>query len=350
MKTNAWLAFAAATVTVVIAAIYDLPIGDPDGASGPSYIRMPLVVVVVLAIDVVVRAALAAWRRGVSRAVLVDVVRDRLSWPNLRFTLVGLVSWYVVYASMRNLKSFVPEVNGRLDDHTLDVVDRAFLFGHRPGPLLQEVLGTGWAAHVLSFSYLTWIALVPLSLAVSLVWIRHARISTWWITAVSFDWLLGVALNYLVPTVGPIYVRPQDFSALAGSKTAALQDSMWSERLAMLADPHHADLQNIAAFASLHVAVVVTACVIARRAGLPRVVLWALRGFLVLTCLGTVYFGWHYLADVVAGLALGAAGAWLAEITTRGRDGAEPAQEREVQSSVRRTFPVAVRGRASSRS
>jgi len=81
----------------------------------------------------------------------------------------------------------------------------------------------------------------------------------------------------------------------------------------MLADPAHAHVQNIAAFASLHVAVAVTACVVARRAGFPRIAQWSLRLFLLLTILATVYFGWHYVSDVIGGLLLGIAGAAVAE-------------------------------------
>jgi membrane-associated phospholipid phosphatase len=56
-----------------------------------------------------------------------------------------------------------------------------------------------------------------------------------------------------------------------------------------------------------------TACVIAHRAGLSRWIVWALRAFLVITMVDTVYFGWHYASDVFAGVLLGIAGAWLAE-------------------------------------
>ena len=41
--------------------------------------------------------------------------------------------------------------------------------------------------------------------------------------------------------------------------------------------------------------------------------MWALRGFLVITMVATVYFGWHYVSDVIAGLLLGFVGAWVGE-------------------------------------
>jgi membrane-associated phospholipid phosphatase len=205
-------------------------------------------------------------------------------------------------------------VNGNIYDSHLDRIDREMFLGHRPALLLHDVLGTGFAAHVLSFFYLAWIFALPVSLAIVLVWVRRKRVGTWWVTAVSIDWILGVAVNLSVPTLGPVYERPSDFAGLAPTRTAALQQSMMDDRLHVLADPTHAQsVQNIAAFASLHVAIVMTACIIAHRAGLRPWIVWALRGFLVITMIDTVYFGWHYVSDVLAGLLLGIAGAWLAE-------------------------------------
>ncbi len=71
---------------------------------------------------------------------------------------------------------------------------------------------------------------------------------------------------------------------------------------------HTNTVQNIAAFASLHVAIATTACLVAQRAGLHRAFVWALRAFLVITMVATVYFGWHYVSDVIAGLLLGFVG------------------------------------------
>ncbi len=89
---------------------------------------------------------------------------------------------------------------------------------------------------------------------------------------------------------------------------------MWTERLEVLADPANTHtVQNIAAFASLHVAIATTACIVAHRAGLHRALVQALRVFLAITMVATVYFGWHYVSDVIAGLLVGMVAAWVAE-------------------------------------
>jgi hypothetical protein len=329
------LAVASVIAAVSVAWSLGLSLHDPDGSTGPTYIRLPAIIAIALLIDVVPRSVIRAsgWRD--LRNAVSAVARERWTPANLRFMLVGLAGWYATYAAVRNLKGFVPFANGNLYDSDLSRLDRAMFFGHRPAEVLHALLGTDLAAHVLSFFYLLWIVLLPASLAVALVWVRRDRISSWWVTAVSVDWVLGVAINYALPTVGPVYERPGDFANLATTSTTSLQQSMWSERLDVLSNPAHTDtVQNIAAFASLHVAIAMTACIVAQRAGLHRVLVWSLRAFLGITMIATVYFGWHYVSDVLAGLLLGIVGAWVGEWF------AAPHEEEVVEES--RTEPKGV--------
>ncbi|MCW2799404.1 MAG: inositol phosphorylceramide synthase [Aeromicrobium sp.] len=317
-RTGLELSTALAVLSVIAAASvawsYGLPLRDPDGAPGPTIIRLPAMILLALLIDVIPRIIIRAegWRDARRTAGI--VARERWTPANLRFTFIGLAGWYATYAAIRNLKGFVPVVNHNLYDNDLDRIDRTIFLGHRPAVLLHDALGTGFAAHVLSFFYLGWIFALPISLAIVLVWVRRARVGTWWITAVSIDWIIGVVINFSLPTLGPVYERPSEFADLAHTKTAALQQSMMDDRIQVLVNPAHAHfVQNIAAFASLHVAIAMSACVVAHRAGLRRWIVWALRAFLLITMIDTVYFGWHYVSDVIAGLLLGIAGAWLAE-------------------------------------
>ncbi len=328
LEFSSALAAVTLVAALVIAESLGLGFHDPDGSVGPTFVLLPLIVLLALILDVVPRAAMRAssWRSA--RGTIAQVWRERWSAANLRFMLVGLVGWYVTYASVRNLKGFVPFANRELYDRELFRIDSAMFFGHPPAVVLHDLLGTSIAAHVLSFFYIAWIVALPASLAVALVWARRDRISSWWVTAVSVDWVIGVALNYALPTLGPIYDRPGDFAGLTHTSTTALQQSMWTERIQVLADPAHVNtVQNIAAFASLHVAIATTACLVAHRAGLHRALVRALRAFLVITVVATVYFGWHYVSDVIAGMLLGFVGAWV------GEKFAAPDQVPEVEAS-----------------
>jgi hypothetical protein len=96
-----------------------------------------------------------------------------------------------------------------------------------------------------------------------------------------------------------------------------LQESMISERHEVLTNPFTTDaVQSIAAFASLHVGVMVTVCILAELLHMRRGIRFGLWVFLFLTVLATIYLGWHYFTDGIAGAALGAAGVWIAALGT----------------------------------
>ncbi|WP_188110458.1 phosphatase PAP2 family protein [Aeromicrobium ginsengisoli] len=314
LEFSSALAVATLVAALVMAQSLGLGFHDPDGSVGPTFVLLPLIVLLALVLDVIPRAVIRVRSWHAVRGAVVEVWRERWPAANLRFMVIGLIGWYVTYASVRNLKGFVPFANHQLYDRDLSRIDRAMFGGREPAVVLHDLLGTTVAAHVLSFFYIVWIVALPASLAIALVWARRDRISSWWVTAVSVDWVIGVALNFALPTLGPIYDRPGDFAGLSETSTTVLQQSMWTERLQVLADPAHTNtVQNIAAFASLHVAIATTACLVAQRAGLHRSIVWGLRAFLAITMTATVYFGWHYVSDVLAGLLLGFVGAWVGE-------------------------------------
>ena len=104
------------------------------------------------------------------------------------------------------------------------------------------------------------------------------------------------------------------FQDLPVTGVTALQRSLFRAGTGFKEDPGGSYTYGIAGFASLHVSVVVTACIFFERSGQKaaiRIIAWA---FLVMTILATIYFGWHYLADDIAGAFIGwlsvSVGAW----------------------------------------
>ena len=311
------LALALCAVAIAVAAAYDLPLRDPDDAAGPTYLRLGLVIAAAFLTDVVPRCVRRAASIRDLPASFRRVVKER--WPRRQVGLVvvGLGSWYLTYVAFRNLKSFVPFVNPGLADDKLADIDLFLTFGNDPAVVLHDLLGTDIAAHFLSAVYIAWIGFVPVSLAAALVWSRNLRLGSWYVTAIGIDWVLGVATYYAVPSVGPIYHEPGVFRELSDTAAGRLQTSMWAERVDVLADPSSTPaVQTIAAFASLHVGILVTACLIAHLAGLSLRIRWLLWGFLAVTVLSTVYLGWHYLIDAFGGAALGAAAVVLGALVT----------------------------------
>jgi membrane-associated phospholipid phosphatase len=273
-----------------------------------------LILLLAFLLDVVPRTA---WRARGRPSVMVqrfaEVVLERWRWEHTRFALVGLGAWYLTYSAFRNLKSYVPFVNQNLWDSTLDKVDRILFFGHEPAQVLHELFGTGAAAQFFSFVYVAWIVMVPASLVIALVWSRNARASAWYVTAIGVDWVLGAITYFFVPSLGPIYARPEQFTDLAHTYNTDLQIQLMVDRHDVLVNPFTTSaVQTIAAFASLHIGITVTMVVMAELLRLPRLLRAFLWIFLALTMVTTVYLGWHYVVDTIGGIVLGVAGVAIA--------------------------------------
>jgi hypothetical protein len=295
--------------TIFVALHYDLPIRDPDGLAGPAYIRLPLILAILFALDVVPRAVRRAHLAGElasSFARVRAVSRER--WPRQRVihALIGLFSFYLIYVSYRNMKSYLPFIREGTADDALVSIDHFLGFGHDPQAILHTLLGTGVSAQILSSIYIFYLLFVPLSLGAALVWSADLGRGAWYVTAMCVNWVLGAASYYILPSLGPVFARPEWYSDLPETGVSRLQGALLDERAAVLADPWATTaLHGVAGFASLHVSIVFTAALVAQLVGLRKAVRVALWTFFVLTNIATIYFGWHYLLDNVGGILIG---------------------------------------------
>jgi hypothetical protein len=307
------VALGTGAVAVLCALILGLPLRDPDGFLGPTYVRLPVIAALMLAADVVPRAVLRTRSLRDAGREMVRIAHERWPWHRLRPALILLAAFYGTYVGYRNLKHFLPLIRPDLVDDELREIDLALTGGIAPAQLLHDVLGTGAAAHVLSWVYLAFLLFVPGSLGLALAWNGRAREASWYVTALCLNWSLGTASYYFLPSMGPVYGEPGVFSALPETGTWELQMSLLESRALVVTDPEATDrVQSIAAFASLHVSIVLTAALIAQlvlSSVVVRAVLWVFFG---LTAIATIYFGWHYIVDDVAGVAIAVGSVLLA--------------------------------------
>jgi membrane-associated phospholipid phosphatase len=274
-------------------------------------------VVLLVGLDVLIAAArrTGTWRP--SRAAMRSVRRGR--WTPARAWAVGiaLLSFYATYMAYRNLKAIVPLLRpGHLFDRQLADVDRSLFAGHDPAVLLHGLLGTGITTQVLSTVYVAFIVFLPLSLALALVFSSELQASLFYATALSINWVIGAGSYFLLPSLGPVYAKPSLFAHLPISEVTHLQQTLLDQRIAYLHRPAVATPQSIAAFASLHISMSFTAAVAAHLMGVGRRLKIALWVWLALAGAATVYLGWHYVIDDIAGIAIGAASLLLARILT----------------------------------
>ncbi len=215
-------------LAVFASATLDKELADPEGSFlGPSYIRLPLLLLGALALDMLPRTL---WYSRGNPLAMPAIVRERWRshWNRDRITLVafGIISFYVVYVSYRNLKSFLPFINETMYDRELHLLDRALFFGHEPATVLHAVLGTSFSAHLLSYIYLWFLPMVPLGVTAWLVWSRNLSFGYWFVTSQCLAWTLGTLSYYALPTLGPGLEYVALYTDLADTPTQGLMDSL----------------------------------------------------------------------------------------------------------------------------
>ena len=304
------IALAMALATAIVALSDGLSVRDTDKMLSARSAGLIGALAFFVVLDLLPRAIM---RRGRLDRALLRVARERWNRRRIAAVGLGLLSFYVTYLSYRNLKGFLPFLTDQDYDPNLLSLDRSFFLGHDPGPFLHDLLGTGIAAHLLSTVYLFFLAFVPISLGAALIASANPIPGLWYVTALGINWTLGVVSYLIIPSLGPIFVAPDLYSTLPETGTSALQQALIYERHNALAG---GGAQSIAAFASLHVSVVFTAALIAQLLKVNRVLRYALWTFLALTMVATLYFGWHYVVDDIAGLAIGAIAVPIAGVAT----------------------------------
>ncbi|HUQ00023.1 MAG TPA: phosphatase PAP2 family protein [Aeromicrobium sp.] len=302
-------------ITAVVASQrLGVPLRDPEGFLGPAYVRLPALAILFFALGIIPQAIRREGVRGM-RTGIMDILREEWNLVRVVNIMTGLFGFYICYVSYRNIKSYLPLIRENvLFDHDMLQLDHFLMFGHNPAPLLHDWLGTTFSAEILATSYLSYLPLIPITLGLVLTWSKNASLGAWYATALSLNWVLGAFSYYILPTLGPAFFQPSMFADLPDSSVTRLQNALFRNGIDFKADPTGSDIYGIAGFASLHVSVVVTACLFFSRTGQRLAIRIAGYVFLVTTVLATVYFGWHYLADDIAGAFIGWAavsvGAW----------------------------------------
>jgi hypothetical protein len=311
------IAAAMLVATLIWGSRYGMGIRDPDGIIGWRFTFVIALVGGFWALDVIPRAIHAArTNKAPTWGTLVATARERWPWRRFAFVIGSIVAFYVTYLCYRNVKSYLPLARPRLLDAELADFERS-LFGQDPATLLHQLLGTGVSAQVLSTVYLLFLTFVPISVGVTLVWSSDRAGALWWVSVLSINWVLGALSYFVLPSMGPAFTEPHLFTALPETGTSLLQNTLVEERRTFLGDPvGSGELQSIAAFASLHISIVFAGALMAHLLRAPRAMRIGMWVYLALTFPATIYFGWHYVVDDVAGFVMGFASVYLGAVLT----------------------------------
>ncbi len=314
MREYHWLigVWAVIAVFALITALWSIHVGVPlKDPYGVIFKRRFLWALALFGFLIVVDASMRSGIRSWTVAKTSGELRRR--WPNDRLVvaLSGLLGYHIVYVCYRNLKSW--DAFNRPRDGDLLRLDSWLFLGHSPAALLHDLLGQGLAAHVLAAVYVSFTHLVPLALVSGLVFASRIRDGYVFLMSAMWVWILGVASYYLIPTLGPFASAPHDFDALAHTSITSGQAEYLVERAHLLQHPQaEHSFASISAFASLHVAFTFMVLLMLRYFGL-RLAARLLGGYLIGVIIATIYFGWHFVTDDVAGLIL----AYLAVLFAR---------------------------------
>lgn len=289
---------------ITTAVLLGRPLSDPDGSFlGPSWVRLPVLCLGALALDLIPRAIWFS-RGRITRIPQIVRGRWRSHWSIDRIALValGITGFYVIYVSYRNLKSFLPLVSDRMYDRELHVFDRALAFGQEPSVVIHHLLGTEIAAWILSSVYLLFIPGVAILLTAWLVWSQKVSHGWWFVTSQGIAWTLGTISYYALPTLGPGLAYPSLYSSLGHTNVSDLMNALVTARQTFLWGDGRS--QTVAGFASLHAGITLLWALMVQftvRSRAAKLLMWAYFGLVVLA---TLYFGWHYIADDIAGIAI----------------------------------------------
>ena len=287
-----------------------ITVKDPEGRFFYSRIAISVVVFSLLA---VIEASLRPGLRGWTWQRTTQLLRSRWSRKRLALTWLALLAYHLTYLIYHNLKSW--DVLNEPKDAMLLRWDEWLFFGHSPNVLLHDLLGRDVAMYVLIAIYESFSTIVTISFVAALVLIPRLRDGYVFIASAMWTWILGTASYYAIPSLGPFDSAPEQFAGLPHTMIQETQARYMAQRAHLLADPSAADaFAQVSAFASLHVGLVTMLLLMARYYGLRRITMffWF---YLAGTILATVYLGWHFFVDDIAGVLIAVAavriGRWM---------------------------------------
>jgi hypothetical protein len=300
----------------------DVPFRDPHGKLfSHKILSTAQTLILFVLIDIAVR-----WLLGRTRGrSLWRTARTRWTPYRIGMIAASLLAYQVVYLCYRNLKSW--DVFRPPQDNMLLRWDRWLFFDHSPAVLLHDLFGQDLAARLLTDLYESFSALVTIALVAAMAFTPTVRSAYVFVVSAMWAWILGVASYYLIPTLGPFHAAPGEFAGLTQTSIQRTQVAYVEQRDYLLANPHaHDAFAQISAFASLHCALSALVFLMARYYGL-RILSWAAGVFLIGTLIATVYLGWHFAVDDLAGLAIAWVSVQLGKLIVLGswRSPSEPA-------------------------
>ncbi len=244
------------------------------------------------------------WRRWRGRSHPGTIRSDLITFAR------ALLPFLLVLVAYTNLKARLLLFNPHLFDQILARLDD--LLHAAGGDFIGWVVSWHAPAPTVAFQLLYFYAWVPFALPLAVAFARAggpaARRA---LGALGLCYLVGGFVYLAFPSLGPAFVEPGRYAALAGTPAWETQRSMAAAMRFVIEHPQAPAVPffGIAAFPSLHLATTATGLFVAGRWCRP--LLWLLVPWNLAVAASAIYLGWHYVVDFYPALAL-AWGAWWA--------------------------------------
>ena len=296
--------------TVLVAALLSSRVALPvrslfDAQPSTFFLGLGLV-----AAGAALRAISVAGRDGAARARLYLRLLSRpASLLDLArmFVVLGLATW-----SYSWLKVFVPHLNRWVTDPLLATLDMKLHLGINPNRLLIELFPFPALYRAVDVYYAGFVFSMGLGFAL-LASALDPRERARFAAGFAVLWIAGSWLYVALPSLGPCYVFPEDYTAVRAhlplqTETQRLLIAQYRVVTSGLKPGVSLNpVFGIAAIPSLHVAGQAFLAFVARKRHPRLALLFAVLS--VLTFFGSLVTGWHYAVDGYAGFLL-AWGAW----------------------------------------
>lgn len=277
-----------------------MPVTYPRAALFLAYARPVLLIALVAFATALLRRRFA---RGASEPLGDTVLAIG------RIALVLMVAWATHFL----LKSFVFVINPRTWDLQLAVLDQRLHFGFSPSAFFTTLFRAPLFLHLLDLFYSGIYYFIVVGYAGALLGLLPQRLRFAFGAAFTLTWVVGSVLYVALPSWGPVYVVSGEFVETLRymPMTVAVQSVLYEEISSLVRNPQalrYVQFGSVAAFPSLHVAVVALYAAASRR--LSR--RWFHLNLLLVAgmVLGAVITGYHYLVDAWAGILLALALWW----------------------------------------
>ncbi len=187
-------------------------------------------------------------------------------------------------------------------------LDRLLFFGFSPTRVLLEIKAW-WISEIMFFSYASFYVAFCLMIALAFLK-KNLEMLRRLVLGILVIYIIGMALYYLFPSVGPLFTSPNLYAHTSNK----YQGILWGGHLAIQANPatfQAGPYLGVAAFPSLHGAHFLFLMLMAYR--YTRPLTWVYVPWIVLLYLSTIYLGWHYVVDLVAGAAMALVTFWAVQ-------------------------------------